>query len=57
MMMRMGREMKRDNIVSAYDVVMKESVPMLRTFKQTVGVKFWSLEELQNQGEGQEEDY
>ena len=56
MMMRMGREMKRDDIVSAYDVVMKESVPMLRTFKQTVGVKFWSLEELQNQGEGQEED-
>ena len=50
-----GRELKRDNVVTAYDVVMRESIPVLRTFKQTTGVKFWSLEELQNQGVGQEE--
>ena len=56
MMMRFGRELKRDNVVTAYDVVMKESVPVLRTFKQTMGVKFWSLEELQNQGARQEEE-
>ena len=48
-MMRFGRELKRDNVVTAYDVVMKESIPVLRTFKQTTGVKFWSLAELQNQ--------
>ena len=54
-MMRFGRELKRDNVVTAYDVVMRESIPVLRTFKQTTGVKFWSLEELQNQGVGQEE--
>ena len=35
---------------------MKESVPVLRTFEQTMGVKFWSLEELQNQGARQEEE-
>ena len=54
-MMRYGRELKRDNVVTAYDVVMRQSVPVLRTFEQTIGVKFWSLEELQNQGSGQEE--
>ena len=53
--MRYGRELKRDNVVTAYDVVMKQSIPVLRTFKQTMGVKFLSLEELQNQGSGQEE--
>ena len=37
-MMRFGRELKRDNVVTAYDVVMRESIPVLRTFKQTIGV-------------------
>ena len=54
--MRFGRELKRDNVVTAYDVVMKESVPVLCTFKQTMGVKYWTLEELQNQDAIQEEE-
>ena len=48
-MMRYGRLMKMSKRVTSYDVVMRDSEPVLRTFHQSDGVIYWTLGELQQQ--------
>lgn len=48
-LMKIGRENKAN--LGIYDVIMKNGLPVLRTFKQSDGVKYLSLNELENQTE------
>ena len=48
-MMRYGRLMKKSQRISSYDVVMRQSEPVLRTFHQSDGVVYWTLGNLQQQ--------
>ena len=55
-MMRYGRLMKMSQRVTSYDVVMRDSEPVLRTFHQPDGVVYWTLGDLQQQEDGMDEE-
>ena len=45
--MRYGRQLKINQNVTSYDVIMRGGEPVLRTFHHSVGVRYWTLQELE----------
>ena len=48
-MMRYGRQMKINQRITSYDVIIRGGLPVLRTFHHSDGVKYWTLGDLQQQ--------
>ena len=48
-MMRYGRQLKMNQNITSYDSIMKGGEPVLRTFHHSVGVRYWTLQELEQQ--------
>lgn len=55
-MMEWGRQMKKDRVVSSYDVILKGAEPVLRTFHLSAGVKYLTLSELQQWTRDQDQE-
>ena len=45
--MRYGRQLKMNQNITSYDVIMRGGEPVLRTFHHSVGVRYWTLQELE----------